>query len=527
MSGWNHSFLFLLFVGGLLLGGCGKPAPQSQESILRISQRNEPGDLDPAKANLPDELFIIQALSEGLVTPSPDSGQPIPAAAKSWKVSADGLTYTFYLRERATWSNGEPVTASDFVASYQRVLTPVTAAPKVSLFFAVRGAADFYHGKITDFSQVGIKALADHTMEITLAHPAPQFLAYVASAPWIPVNPLVVAKLGRSWTRPGNYVGNGPFVLQEWNPSQHIIVQRRSDYWDADSVKLDAIHFLAYDNGDAEERAFRAGQIDVTMSVPFSKIANYASQQPSPLLQVPLYETRYLAFNTRRAPLNDVRVRRALSLALDRESIVKHVLRGGQRAAFQFVPEGLGGFRNDTTLHENTETARALLAEAGYSGGQNFPALELTGWSQTPVLEAVQAMWKNQLGITVRIGSRDAKVHVAALESGDFDIGFMTAIPDVADAANMLADLGSASSGNYSQWQNPAYDNLLALANEQPDAESRRAVLAKAEALIDESCPVAPLYFNTKNILLSPGVRGWHADALWNRFYKGVSLQQP
>ncbi len=527
MSGWSHKPIRTLVVAAILLGGCSKPDRAGPDSVLRISQRNEPGDIDPATANLPDEVFIIQALSEGLVTPAPDGGQPIAAAAESWTLSADGLVYTFHLRNNGTWSNGEPVTAGDFVASYQRVLNPATAAPKASLLFMVRGAEAYLNGQLRDFAQVGFRAVDDLTLEVTLAHPAPQFLAYVASAPWTPVNPRVVAKLGRLWTRPGNFIGNGPYNLKEWKPNQHIIVERRVDYWDAANVKIEEIRFLAYDNGDAEERAFRAGQLDVTMSVPFTKISGYAAQTPSPLRQIPLHETRFLAFNTQRAPLNDVRVRRALTLALDRESIVKHVLHGGQRAAYSFVPVGLGGFHPLSILTENADEARALLAAAGYPGGKGFPSLELAGWTQTPVLEAVQAMWKQHLGITVQIGSRDAKVHVASLEKGDYDIGFITAIPDVADAADILHDLRTGGTSNYSQWGNREYDALLDGADRMTNAKDRDAALGKAEALLIEQCPIAPLYFNTKNILQRPAVQHWQEDALWNRFYKGVSLRQP
>ncbi|MCB1104854.1 MAG: peptide ABC transporter substrate-binding protein [Cephaloticoccus sp.] len=528
MFGWNpksaQTTLIVLITA--LWGGCAKSSDSPGSAILRLSQRNEPGTLDPATATLPDELFIIRALSEGLVTPNPDGGEPLPAAAEHWEVSADGLTWTFHLRANATWSNGEPVQAGDFITSFQRVLTPATAAPKASLLFSVRGAEAYYRGELTDFAKVGFAAPNEHTLRITLHQPMPQFLVYVASGPWIPVNPRVVEQHGRDWVRPGSYVGNGPFRLRDWQPNQRIVVARRPDYWDAARVHLDAIHFLAFDNGDAEERAFRAGQIDVTMSVPAAKIAGYAEQQPSPLRQIPLHETRYLSFNTQRSPLGDIRVRRALSLAIDRQAIATQVKQGGHVPAYQFVPEGLGGLRPSDSLTWDAFAARALLAEAGFPDGQGFPVLEMTGWSETPVLEAVQAMWKQTLGITVRIGVRDARVHLAALASGDYDIAFMTAIPDVADPANLLADLRSTSSANYPHWQNPDYDDLLAAADQAPENPARLATLAEADALITAKCPLAPLYFNTKNILISPRVQGWREDALWTRFYKDVSLSE-
>ncbi|MFI5355959.1 MAG: peptide ABC transporter substrate-binding protein [Opitutales bacterium] len=507
--------------------GCAREGAGDSGAVLRLSQRNEPGDLDPATATLPDEFFIIRALSEGLLAPAPDGGTPRPAAAQSWDVSADGLTYTFHLRPDLYWSNHEPLTAADFIASYRRVLNPATAAPKAPLFFLVRGAEDYYRGRLTDFARVGFAAPDPLTLRVTLVHPAPQFPVYVASGPWIPVNPRVVARLGRAWTQPENFVGNGPFTLREWSPNQRITVQRRPAYWNAAHILLDEIQFLAFDNGDAEERAFRAGQIDITMAVPFSKIAVYAAMRPSPLRQIPLYETRFLAFNTQRPPLNDPRVRQALSAALDRAAIAAHVLGGGQLPARHFVPDGLGGFHSLRSLPEDAAAARALLAAGGFPGGAGFPILDLTGWTQTPVLEAVQAMWKDQLGITVRIRTRDAKVHVQSLQAGHFDIGFIAAIPDVADPANQLDDLRAGAANNYSHWQNAAYDRLLANADLTADAATRLKLLAQTEAIVTDEVPVAPLYFNTMNILQRATVHGWQEDALWTRFYAGVSITSP
>jgi oligopeptide transport system substrate-binding protein len=493
--------------------------------VLRLSPRNEPGDLDPATATIPDEFFIIRALSEGLVSPAPDGGAPRAAAAERWEISPDGLTYTFHLRA-ARWSNGEPVTAQDFVDSYHRLLTPAIAATKASLFFLVKNAEMFYRGALTDFGAVGIRARDALTLDVTLVQPAPQFLVYAASGPWIPVNPRAVARFGRDWTRPGHFVGNGPFTLIEWRPNQRIVVHRRAAYWDAAHVQLAELQFLAFDNGDAEERAFRAGQIDVTMAVPVTKLAPYAREEPAVLHRVPLHETRYLALNTRRPPLDDVRVRRALALALDRDALVGHVLQGGQTPARHFVPEQLGGFVSRAALREDAAEARRLLAAAGFPGGAGFPRLELTGWTNTPVLEAVQAMWKKELGIEVAIHTRDAKVHVTALQEGRYDLGFIAAIPDVADAADLLADLATGAPRNFPQWSDARYDALLAVAARTGDAAQRLALLADAETRLTEECPVVPLYFNAKNFLLHPAIRGWQEDALWTRFYKNVSRQE-
>lgn len=522
----------------LFASGCArKQAPRSEDlQVLRISQRNEPSDLDPALATLPDDFFIIRALSEGLVSPAPTKGaapasaQVLPAAAARWEISADGLTYTFHLRPDASWSNGEPVTAMDFVESYRRVLTATTGAPKAALFFAVKNAAAFAGGALRDFSQVGFRAPDAHTLEITLHQPMPQFLVYVASGPWIPVNPRTVTHHGRKWTSPENHVGNGPFKLTEWRPQQHIVVTRNPQYHSASAIKLDEIRFIAFSNGDAEDRAYRAGQIDITMATPATKLELYARERPAELHHAPLAETRYLTFNTRRTPLDDVRVRRALALALDRPLLAQRVLLGGQQAAERFVPPMLlpAPQADDVTnwpIQTDIVAARRLLSEAGFEGGKNFPPLELSSWPiGNPVLEVIQEMWKRELGIQIRLVSREAKVHLAALRDGDYDIGFITSIPDVPDASDILADFISDSAGNYPHWSDPTFDALMLAADRNPATRVER--LREAELRLLHEAPIVPLYFNSMNWLMSPRVHGWQTDGLWTRFYRNVELSK-
>lgn len=537
MSGWKNDLRRAIGLGGALaavfFAGCGKNpdlAPSGQ--VLRISQRNEPADLDPATAALPDEFFIIRALSEGLVTPAPDLGEPRPAAATRWEVSADGLTYTFHLRPDGRWSNGEPVTADDFVASYRRVLAPATAAPKASLLFMVRGARDFHRGELTDFAGVGFHAVDPLTLVVTLERPLPGFLRYVASGPWIPVNARTVAKLDRNWTRPGKFVGNGAFTLVEWRPHQRIVVRRNPAFPDAEHTRLQEIRFLAFDHGDAEERAFRAGQLDLTMSVPLAKIEPYRAEHPAEIHRALLAETRYLAFNTKRPPFTDPRVRRALSLALDRRRLVEKVMHGGQQPAFRFLAPSLRAAGDlvpsfGNSGKEDAATARALLAAAGFPGGQGFPRLELTSWATSgPLLEAIQAMWKRELGIDLGLVTREAKVHLAALREGGYDIALVSAIPDVPDAANVLGEFVTDSPGNYPHWSDAAYDGLIEAAGRETTAAARAAKLRAAEERLLAAQPLAPLYFNSTNWLMRPAVQGWHQDPLWTRFYQDLSLDE-
>ncbi len=514
MSGWSSSrSAYALLVLWALLGlctGCAKREPAADSPhILRISQRNEPATLDPQLATLPDEFFIIRALGEGLLTPNPDGGAPLPGAAERYEVSPDGLTYTFHLRPDAKWSNGSPVTAQDFVMLIKRALTPATAAPKAALFFSISGATEYY--KIAS-GPLGVTAPDAHTLMLTLTQPDADFPAKVASGPWIPVD-----QTGRA--------GNGPFVLVEQKANQHIIVRKNPHYWDAAKVKLDGIRFLAMDNGDTEERAFRAGQLDVTMAVPFTKLAGYRAEQPSRLRSVPLSETRYLVLNTTRPPLDDARVRRALALALDRTTLVDKVLRSGE-PALNFVPAGLGGYAPAERITQNIAEARRLLAEAGFPEGRGFPKLELSTWPVNPAqLEAVQQMWRQELGIEITLAPREARTHLASLASGDFALAFMTAIPDYDGASDLLTQLTSAHPLNYPHWRNAKYDRLVAAATTSLDPAARNTAYQQAEKLLLTEMPVIPLYFNTQNFLVAPRVKNWRADRLWTRFYRDLSVE--
>ncbi len=502
------------------------PPPGPAAAILRLSQRNEPASLDPATTTLPDEFGLLRALLEGLLLPGPDGGLPTPGAATRFDLSADGLVYTFHLRPDARWSDGVPVTAAHFVDSARRALDPATAAPKANVFFPVRNARAFATGVQRNFGAVGLRAVGPHTLVATLEHPNPRFPHYVASGPWLPVRADVVARHGRNWTRPENFVGNGPFTLAEWRSDQRVVARRNPRWHGAAGVRLAEIHFVRFDSGDTEDRAYRAGQVDATMAVPFSKVPAYAAERPAELHRQPMIETRYLAFNTTRPALSG-RARWALALAIDRQKIVDRVLQGGQTAAFRFLPPQLRDPARDPhpMTRFDPEAARRLLAEAGFPGGKGFPRLELSGWTQSQVLEAVQQMWRAELGIEVAIAVREARVHLDALRTGHFDIAFATSIPDVADPAAMLGDFRSEAPLNYPRWGSREFDHALGLAGARADPTQRELAFDEAETQFLADSPVTPLYFNTKIWLMSPRVRGWWEDGLWGRCYQDMRVE--
>jgi oligopeptide transport system substrate-binding protein len=421
------------------------------------------------------------------------------------------------------------------VATIRRALNPSLAAPKASLFFDLRNAAAYYRGTIHDPAQIGAVARDDFTLELNLEHPTPHLLALAASGPWIPIHAATIAQFGdtreSAWTRPGNFVGNGPFVLAEWKPHEVIRVTRNPQYHAATHVLVDEIDFLKFDDENTEERAYRTGQVDVTMTIPVGKRAGY--REPERHIQ-PLAETRYLAVNVTRSPLSDVRVRRALAAGVDREQLVAAVLKGGQQPADTFLPPGLGGVapafdaapgappaaRHAQELVE----ARQLLTEAGFPGGHGLRKIEIATWVNNPVIEAIQQMWQRDLGVETTIVVREARVHAAALRSGDFDVGFVPAIPDYNDASAVLEDFERGAPGNYPHWANARFDDLVADAATALDPRARAAEFRKAEHILLADQPVIPLYFNTQVFLVSPRVSGWKSDGLWTRTYLDVSL---
>ena len=490
--------------------------PSAPVQILRVSQRNEPVSLDPATTTLPDEFGTLRTLLEGLLVPGVNASAPRPGAAERFEVSSDGLIYTFHLRANARWSDGKSVTAAHFIAAYQRLLSPATAAPKANTFFLVKNARAFASGVLTDFNAVGFRAPDEHTLVITLEQPNPRFPYFVASGPWLPVRVDVIAQHARNWTRPEHFIGNGPFLLSEWRADQRIVVRKNPKWRDAARIHLDEIQFIRFDSGDAEERAYRAGQIDATMSVPSAKITTYHIERAGELQRLPLIETRYLSFNTRRPPLNDPRVRQALAFAIDREKLVEKILQGGQPATGRMIPPALRTADNSSELpashRYDPAAARKLLASAGLNA-KNFPRLELSFWTSPAVLEAIQAMWRENLGIEIALTQREARVHLAALTTGDYDVALITAIPDVADADNLLGDFATGAAENYPGWSSTSFDVALT-----------RSDFFAAENQLLAAAAVTPLYFNIKTFLLSPRVKGWHEDGLWAPDFSAISV---
>ena len=523
----------------LLNGSCARRATTvdqaTQAGVLHLSVGSEPTDLDPQTVTGLGDAKIIAALFEPIVTFDPLTLAPRPALAERWDISPDGLTYTFHLRPTARWSNGDPITAEDCIASWRRILTPTLAADYAYFFYIIRGAESFHKSQTTDFTTVGLAAPDARTLVVTLAHPAPYFLQILLNSPWRPLNVRSIAAVGDAyrrgtpWTRPGKLISSGPFTLKEWKPHQHILVEKSLTYWDHATVRLNAIQFYPIDSMDAEERAFRAGQLHGTWALPLSKILPL-QQEKSPALRIdPILETYFFRLNVHRAPLNDQRIRRALSLAIDRDAIAQKILPGGRQPAPTLISSVIPGYTPPPRRAYDLAAARQLLAEAGHAGGAGLPPIEIL-YNNSEILrlvaEAIQQMWRRDLGLDIRLVNQEFKVVFASRRTGDYQILLGSWTADYLDATTFLDLWRSDSGNNHTGWADPAYDALSDQANRLADPAARGAVLTAAEALVLEAAPIIPIYFNTHVYLLHPAVRGWQPTPMDHSDYRYVWLEK-
>jgi oligopeptide transport system substrate-binding protein len=502
---------------------------------LLVGNGAEPQDLDPQTMAAFTDQNIALALFEGLCALDERSSAAIPAAAERWEVSADGLIYTFHLRANLKWSDGSPLSAHDFVSSWRRALLPELAAEYAYLLYPLKNAEAINTGQLPT-AALGAKALDDRTLQLTLERPTPYLPALTANPIWFP---LQLASLARhegltrraaGWTRAGNLVGNGPFVLTEWSPQAHIKVARNPHYWDAASVRLAGITFFPTENTEVDERNFRAGQVHVTAELPLSKVDTYRRTAPQNVRLDPFLETFFLRFNTTRPPLDDARVRRALSLAIDRALLARTLLRNTRAPAFHYTPPDCAGYTSEARVDYAPTKAKDLLAAAGFPNGRGFPTLEVQVRNDelhSKVMEVIQAMWQRELGITITLAPVEQKIWVRNQQALDYAISTARWVGDFVDPVTFLDMFVPGGSNNWTGWSDADYARLIATAAETADPIQRFARLQEAEARLLEASPIAPVFFGVRSYLIHPAVRGWEPALLGFRQYKKVYLQAP
>ena len=509
----------------------------TRDKVLLINEGTEPRTLDPQQSSGVVEHHIIMALIEGLFVDDPnDQSKQRPGMADRWEHNADYSVWDFHIRDSAKWSNGDSVTADDFVFSYRRMLTAKFAAPYADMFFLLKNGRDYYEGKITDFNQVGAHAIDPHHLRLELVGPAPYLPSELLHDAWYPVHPGTILKFGKiderdtKWTKPENFVGNGPFLLKTWRENDVIECVRNPTYWDAASVKLNGIKFYSIENLETMERAFVAGQLHKTLEVPLDKIPYYRREHPN-LIRIDPYEGVYFyRLNVNRKPLDNQKVRLALNLAVDREAITRNILRQKQLPATGYTPPGMGDYQPLDFMHYDPERARQLLAEAGYPNGKNFPKFSIlinTSQAHRVIAEAVQQMWKTTLNIDVDIENQEWKVYLDTQIALNYSISRAAWIADYMDPSTFLNMWTTGNGNNNTGWSNPTYDRLIDQAAHTADPKQRLAILHQAEQLFLSEAPVVLMYWYTNGYLLDPAVKNWNPLALANHNYKYIDLELP
>lgn len=498
-----------------------KLAPAAQQ-VFRRNINSEPTSLDPQKVEGDAGSPVVRDMFEGLTTLDPH-GKVIPATATDWTVSDDGLVYTFNLRKDARWSNGEPVLASDFVFAFQRAVDPATGS-KYAWFMEIAGiknATEIIDGK-APAKELGIKALDDHKVEITLSKPVPFFPKLTAHYTMLPVPQKVVEKFGEDWTRPGNMVSNGAYKLDEWVVNERIVVKRNSNYWNDKETVVNEVDYLPVTSTNAALNRYKAGELDLT-GVPTEHLDDLKKTIPEQVKISPKIGTYYYDFNNQVAPFNDLRVRKALTYAINRQAITDFVLKGGQKPAYGFTPEIVDGFTppdlewGKWSQQKRNEEAKKLLTEAGYSESNplNIELLYNTNEGLKRIAIATSQMWKQAFGsktIHVTLKNEEWKTFLDTVHQGNFQVARAGWLGDYNEASTMLTVWTSRNTQNYGKWHNEEYDQLLDKALKTQDVAERNKLYSQAEQIFANELPATPVYQYTSVRVIKPYVHGYEID---------------
>jgi oligopeptide transport system substrate-binding protein len=530
----------LLAISGLILtlSSCGDYQSNvesgNREGTLHWGNGTEPQSLDPHIATGVPEHHIISSLMEGLVYKDGETLEPRPGVAKSWDISADGRVYTFYLRQDARWSNGDLHNAHDYVWSWWRALQPALGNLYAYMYFPIANAKAYYDGEISDFSQVGVKALDDYVLQVTLTEPIPYFLQLLDHYSTYPVHRATVEKFGTAdqrgtrWTFEGNIVGNGAFQLKEWKINRRITVERNPHYWNAKNVRLNQVVFYPTENVTTEERMFRAGQLHYS-GIPSDKIQAY-SQSDDPSLRIqPYLGVYFYRLNVNKPQLSDKRVRRALGMTINRDQLVSQITKGGQIPAYAITPPGTMGYYPESDLAFDPEGAKKLLAEAGYPNGEGFPTTEIlynTSEGHRKIAVALQQMWKKHLNIDVILLNQEWKVYLDTVSNHHYEIARAGWIGDYVDPNNFLDMFLCNGGNNRTHWCNPVYDQIIL--QQVPKAQThqqRLELFQQAENILLDEMPVIPIYIYTSNNLVHPTVKNFGRNILNQANYREMYLE--
>lgn len=499
------------------------------DQTLHINLASEPPTFDPALAQDSQANTVLKTMYEGLTRMNDQTGQAEPGMAEKWDISADGLVYTFHLRD-AKWSNGDPVTATDFVNAWKRVLDPksTTPAPYAYQLYYIKNAQKYNDTKeVTDFNQVGIKAKDDKTLEVTLETPTPYFLGLLSFYTYYPVHKSVESN--PKWaTSKDTMIVNGPFTLTDWVTGQSLEVTKNENYYAKDDIKLSKIDFTLVNSGATELLSYKSGELDragaPSGEIPTEQLPVVAKELPDEYQSKGIASIYYYQFNVTEKPFTNAKIRKALAMAINRQPLIDNVTLGGQLPAFGFVPPGIAGangeFRNDVKdsyFTENNDEAKKLLAEGLKEEGlDKLPPVTLsynTSEGHKKIALAIGDMWKKNLGIDVKLENQEWAVFIENRHHLQYQIARAGWSADYNDPMTFLDMWVTKGGNNDSGYSNPEYDKLIAEAKATSDAKVREEKFAAAEKiLVEQDMVIIPLYYYTSNSLVKPYLKGVGLD---------------
>lgn len=496
-----------------------------QQHLVRANDA-EAATLDPAKAEGLPEMHILRDLFEGLVIQDRD-GNITPGVAESWETE-DNKTFVFHLRKDAQWSNGDPVTADDFVYAIRRAVDPKTASPNVWYLklTKINNIADVAEGK-KPIEELGVSAVDKYTVRFELDSQVPYFVAMTGHTSMMPVHKSALESSDKPWSDPKQFVGNGAFVLDEWVVNERIELKKNPKYWNSSDTHLTEVTYIPFENQNASINRYAVGEVDITSDVPTHMAQQLKSKYQDAFTTVPLLCTYYYAFNTTRPPFDDARVRKAVSYSMMRDVITNGVTQVGNLPAYTFAHEYTAGFDatqpeySEWTQKERDQKAKELLKEAGYDSANplDFKLLYNTSESNKSIAVAIASMLKGNLGAQVELENQEWKSYLVSRRQGDFDVMRASWCGDYNEASTFLSLLRSGSSGNFARYSNDKYDAAMDSALAATSEQDRQGFYDQAEQLLAEDMPIAPIYYYMQARLVRPSVGGFAKNNVEGRIY--------
>ncbi len=501
--------LLLTSIAAIVVVGCSKKEAAS-DSILYLANGAEPGSLDPQKVEGTVGSDIAKALFEGLTINDPVDAHAIPGVAESWDISDDAKMFTFHIRKDAMFSDGTPITAQTVYDSWVLELAPESAAPYAYLPASfIKGGQDFNSGKV-DASALGLKVVDDYTFQVSLVGPTPFFAEVVTHQSFAIVPIDVIKEFGAGWVKPENFVGNGPYVLSEWVPQDHIRVKKSPTYWDRDNVQVEELVYFATSDGNTAFQMYENGEVDVLLNSPVPSDRLEGVKNRPDYHKSAQYGTYYYSFNNAKPEMKDVRVRKALSMAVDRQILVERVLNGGQIPTLSFVPP-MAGYTppvnfDSSKIQENIAEAKQLLADAGFPNGKGFPEITViynTNEGHKKIAEFIQEQWKQNLNVNIKLANYEWKTFLQVRDQGDFVLARNGWLGDYLDPSTFLDLLTDTSDQNDGNYDNAEYNRLMKQAASAP-LDERYGLFMRAETIMLDDAGVMPLYFYTSEKMFDP-----------------------